>query len=65
MPKRRENSREVFATLFRIAFTRSAVNDGTLRREKRDFAALPSDRFAQSLQQRIAEWRFVFTLGAH
>src|SRR5271168_1522602 len=31
MPKRRENSREVFATLFRIAFTRSAVSDGTLR----------------------------------
>jgi hypothetical protein len=31
MPKRRENSREVFATLVRIAFTRSAVNDGALR----------------------------------
>ena len=31
MPKRRENSREVFATLFRIAITRSAVSDATLR----------------------------------
>ena len=31
MPKRRENSREVFATLFRIAITRSAVSDGASR----------------------------------
>jgi hypothetical protein len=31
MPKRREDSREIFATLFRIAFTRSEVSDGALR----------------------------------
>ena len=33
MPKRRENSREVFATLLRIAFTRFAVCNGALRKK--------------------------------
>jgi hypothetical protein len=33
MPKRRENSREVFAMLFRIAFTHFAVCNGALRKK--------------------------------
>ena len=53
MPKRRENSREVFATLFRIAFTHFAVCNGALR--KKDSAMRAAGRLTQPLNTREAK----------
>jgi hypothetical protein len=63
MPKRREKSSEVFATLFRIAFTRSAVSDGTLRTGSATSPRFQATASRSHLQQRIAERRFVFSPG--